>query len=376
MNNIVFSLIFTLTLSSCSPSPESFVDIDPIAKADIEFNISSAQMVMSIARDIDAGKTLNENTWDELFSSPGYKNYLVYRDSTWKKDLIKEAMLTVFDASNSSKLDSLMSLTVTLDDNFFKLSLVHNFYRLKCNLNQLDSYLKDTDFSKVLTLADSLAQAYLPPQVRNSPPNLYPVFVVVSDPDGRVQKNSILLDLNLIFGLGKDGLIKFIAHEFHHNYRALVENKYNSPLMKELNKLHQEAIADLIDKEKPPLEKLGLFPSSVVDEYNTDYLNTPDNLRILDSLVVGYLTNKIEETEFQDKIKGFFKFGGHTSGIYMSFMINEAIGKEQLIESYDNSAKFLSIYNSVAKEQKNEYAFSDHFMEYVSELEELATANC
>ncbi len=373
MNKIAQALMFILILFGCTSNSENSGSTNAISKANIEFNIGAAQMVIDIARDIEAGKALDENTWDELFNSPGYKNYLVYRDSVWKKDLIKEAMFTVFDASNSSRLDSLMNLTVKLDKNFMKLSLVHNFHSIKTNLDEIESYLEETDFSKIFTRADSLAQAYLPTRARESAADLYPVFVVVSDPDGRVQDKSIILDLNLMFEMGTDGLIEFIAHEFHHNYRGLVST-YDTPLMEELNKLHQEAIADLIDKEKPPIERLGFFSKSITDTYNTDYLNTPNNLRRLDSLVVGYSTGEIDETVFNDRIRGFFKFGGHTSGIYMSFLINETIGKEQLIESYDNPVEFLSIYNSVAKGLKNEYIFSDDFMDYLREQEALAAA--
>ncbi|MEM6738126.1 MAG: DUF5700 domain-containing putative Zn-dependent protease [Bacteroidota bacterium] len=369
VHQIALVLIFTLILFSCTPNSENSENTDSISKANIEFNIGSAQMVIEIARDIEAGKALDENIWDELFSSPGYKNYLVYRDSVWKKDLIKEAMFTVFDDSNSSKLDSLMELTVKLDKNFMKLSLVHNFHSIKTNLDEIERYLEETDFSKIFTRADSLALTYMPTRTRKSSADLYPVFIVVSDPDGRVQEKSIILDLNLMFEMGTEGLIKFIAHEFHHNYRGLLVSIYESPLMEELNKLHQEAIADLIDKKKPPIEKLGLFPKSIADTYNSDYMNTPNNLQTLDSLVVGYSTGKIDETIFNDRIKGFFKFGGHTTGIYMSFLINETIGKEQLIESCDNPVEFLRIYNSVAKGLKNEYIFSDSFIEYIGELE-------
>lgn len=368
MNKIALPLIFTPILFGCTHNYENSGNTNSISKANIEFNIGSAQMVIEMARDIDAGKALDENTWDELFSSPGYKNYLVYRDSVWKKNLIKEAMFTVFDDSNSSKLDSLMNLTVKLDKNFMKLSLVRNFYSIKTNLDEIERYLEETDFSKIFTQADSLALTYLPTRVRKSSADLYPVFIVVSDPDGRVQEKSIILDLNLMFEMGTEGLIKFIAHEFHHNYRGLLVSTYDSPLMEELNKLHQEAIADLIDKKKPPREKLGLFPQSIVDTYNEDYLNTPNNLRTLDSLVVGYSTGEIDETVFNDRIKGYFKFGGHTTGIYMSFLINETIGKEQLIESCDNPVEFLTIYNSVAKGLKNEYIFSDSFIDYIVEL--------
>ncbi len=368
MHRFTSLLLFSLVLLSCSQRPQQPEDSTSGLESDISINTRSAERVIEIARDIRSGATMDDSTWDDLFHTAGYQHYLVYRDSITKREMIKEAMLIVFDTSNSARLDSLLDLTIKLDHNFLKLSLIHNFYSLKNNLEAMDLYLKDTDFHQVLIQADSMARAYLPASSSGAAPDLYPVYVIVSDPDGRVQEGAIILDLNLMYERGPEGLVKFIAHEFHHNYRGLVQRDYEHPLMIELNKLHQEAIADLIDKQTPPVEKLGLAPKSIVAQYNKDYRTTPDKLRRLDSLVVGYLNEEMAEDQFNKHIQGFFKFGGHTNGIYMSFLVNETIGRAQMIESYSDPVKFLAIYNSVASELEGEHVFSDAFMDYVGGL--------
>ena len=364
-----------LALFSCAPNSEKHISTNKIEKADIEFNIESAEKVIKIAKDVSSGKIIDQTRWDELFSSAGYKNYLVYSDSSQKREMIKEAMITVFDTSKKELLDSLLNEHVVLDRNFMKLLLIQNFNGLKLNLNQAEAFLQNTDFKQVLINSDSLAQSFLPLSATDSLPNLYPVFVVISDPDGRVLNNSIVIDLYLMLEMGKEGLAKFIAHEFHHNYRKIASREYENPLMIELNKLHQEALADLIDKEKPPVLKLGLFPEFMLKAYNSDYLNTPDNLKTLDSLVVGYLKNEIEESEYKESINNIFKFGGHTTGIYMSFLIEETIGKDKLIENYNNPIEFIRVYNSVASELENEFIFSTDFIDYISRLESQAITN-
>lgn len=368
------TLIFlSMILLGCTSRHEQSAKRSTGLENTIEFNLSSAFKVLDMARDIETGNNLDESAWLELFKSPGYKNYLVYRDSLWKMDLIKEAMYTVFDASNAGTLDSLLSEEITLDRNYMKLALVQNFNSIKANMEEIERFLRVTDFKDILSQADQLAQSYLPKAARDAVVDLYPVFVVVSDPDGKVQKEAIILDLNLMFEFGTEGLVKFIAHEFHHNYRQQVAKKFNNSVLVEINRIHQEGIADLIDKKQPPIEKLGIFPPSIIEEYNADYQNTPNRLRTFDSLVVAYSKGDIEETEFNSRIKGYFKFGGHTTGIYMSFFINRTIGNEQLIESYADPFTFLALYNRVAQEQTGEYVLSDAFMSYIEKLIDIDT---
>jgi hypothetical protein len=87
------------------------------------------------------------------------------------------------------------------------------------------------------------------------------------------------------------------------------------------------------------------------------------------------LKNEIEESEYKERINNFFKFGGHTTGIYMSFLIEETIGKDKLIENYNNPIEFIRVYNSVASEIENEFIFSADFIDYISRLESLAITN-
>ena len=138
--------------------------------------------------------------------------------------------------------------------------MVNNFYHIKTNFQKYKTFLKDFDSEKVIKEADSLAKLYIPERDKNSLPKLYPVFMISADADGQVMDNAIVIDLSLTYQLDHEGVVKFIAHEFHHNYRQLKAKKYEHPLMLQINKIHQEGVADLIDKDKPPLESLMSLP--------------------------------------------------------------------------------------------------------------------
>jgi hypothetical protein len=366
MKRLIY-LIVLFALLSCNSNSGELKNSKKINAKGLVFNFESAQKVLEIASVLSEGNTIEQRDWKELFNSAGYRHYLVYSDSTRKKELIKEAMVTAFLPTNKKVLDSLLQIPITLDVNYLKLSLTKNFDELKRNLASAKDFLKKTNFEQILADADSLAKTFLPISVQDSLPELYPVYAIASNPDGAVINNSICLDLNLMLQMGKEGLIKFIAHEYHHNYRKLNTKDFDNALMVELNKSHQEGLADLIDKEKPPLSKSVLFPQSILQIYNDDYQRTPENLRVLDSLVVGYIHNRIDSATYHKMIRNYFKFGGHTSGIYISFLIEEKAGKASLIESYNNPVAFIYIYNRIASNLPDEYVFSQDFLNYINQ---------
>lgn len=334
----------------------------------LEFNTTSASKVLELAGMIQEGQNINALQWQELFKTDGYRNYLIYSDSLRKKELIKEVMLTVFNEDNQTTLDSLLSLPVEMNSNYFKLSLVNNFYAIKTNFHAYKAFLESLDSEKVIKEADSLAKLYIPKRHKSSLPKLYPVFMVSADADGQVMDNAIVIDLSLTYQSDHEGVVKFIAHEFHHNYRMLKSKQYESPLMIKLNGIQQEGIADLIDKEKPPLESLLSLPKSLVDAYNQDYLKATENLKKLDSVSQLYFEKKMDDLELKKQLNGIVGFGGHTLGIYMSFLINERLGKEIMIETYDNPIRFFEIYNEVAIDVPDAHVFSNDFMEQIKEL--------
>jgi len=168
---------------------------------------------------------------------------------------------------------------------------------------------------------------------------------------------------------GKDDLIKIIAHEFRHNYRVLTAQHYTHPLMIQLTKIHQEGVADLIDKDKPPIQGLSLYPKTVIDMYNSDYNGTPQKLKNLDSLTNGLLTQEIDSLTYFGQIENYFGFGGHTNGFYMSLKIVEKGSLQVLIDSYHDPVEFIRIYNGAAKEASGDHVFSSKFVDYVEQIE-------
>ncbi len=332
-----------------------------------KFTTESALKGIDIAKLLLDNKEVSDKKWENLFDSEGYRNYLIYSNSLAQKKGIRDALETVFNPDNQSKLDSLLGLPVVMDKNFYKLTLIRNFTQLKSNLREAEKFLEG-DFRLLIAAGDSLARIYLPSSILDSLPRLYDCHFILSDPDAKVMDNAIVFDLNMAVKKGKDELIKIIAHEFHHNYRKLTTPSYTHPLMVEINKLHQEGVADLIDKNTPPINE-SLYPKSFIDAYNSDFWETPKKLNRLDSITHKFLTQQIDTLDYYGQLENFFAFGGHSNGFYMSLKIVEEHNIQVLIDSYNAPVEFIRIYNDWAKESPGNHVFSSEFIDYLGQLE-------
>lgn len=333
------------------------------------FTTESAVKALNIANSLQTNEKVPDEEWESLFDSEGYKNYLIYSNSISQKREIRAAIETVFNPANEEKLDSLLNTPLLMDQDYFKLSLIRNFNDLKKNFVKAQMFLASTDFANLIASGDSLARTYLPKRVQDSLPKLYDVHMILSDPDAKVMENAIVFDLNMALDRGTDDLIKIIAHEFHHNYRILTAQNYAHPLMIQLNKIHQEGVADLIDKDEPPIQKLSLYPKTIIDIYNTEYENTSQKLKNLDSLTNAFLNQEIDSLTYSSRLENYFGFGGHTNGFYMSLLIAENKGLQVLIESYDDPVEFIRIYNEVAQDSSIDHVFSSEFIDYIEQIE-------
>jgi len=356
--------LFFLLLTACSDSSKKE---EASRYTEYRFSTESAERGLEIAKRLQAGDSISDQDWEILFNSEGYKRYLIYSSAESQKELIKEVLETVFNPNRKNELDSLIGLPLVPGKNLYKLMLIRNFARLKKNLVEAEEFIYE-DFNPLIASGDSLARLFLPESIQDSLPRLYDCHFILSDPDAKVMDNAIVFDLNMALEKGKDELLKIIAHEFHHNYRKLAAPSFTDPLMIEINKVHQEGVADLIDKKEPPIQE-SLYPEVFIEMYNLEYASTPETLGVLDSLTHDFLTQKIDTTAYHDQLKSFFPIGGHPNGFYMALEIAEHRGKEVLIETYNDPIQFMRIYNDVAKESQGNHVFSSAFMNYLEELD-------
>ena len=352
-----------LIIAACQPKKENSVTA--------EFNIDGALLAMNLAEGIEKGQPIDNLQWEQLFETEGYNSYLCSGNENFKKNMIKDAFYLVFDPSKQQQLDSVLALPIEFNENTQRNLLIHNFSKWKNDFKLVNDFIRSTDFSDVLMEAHTLTKSFLPEEIKTESVELFPVQIIAMDPDAYVTGCGLVMDLNIAATMGKEELVKTIAHEYHHNYRQQVARSFQEPAMLEIDRLHREGLADLIDKEEPPISNM-MGSEFMIEYYNADYSDTPKKLKEFESLTVAYLEEKLEPSDFSEKISGFFSFGGHPNGYYMTLLIRQVFGIQPLIDSFADPATFLLLYNEAAAQIEAEHVFSQTFMDFVKEQKKIA----
>jgi len=348
---IVCFLVVDTGLGQSASSPEKY---------DTDAAVEAIQLFQVIAE----GRAVADAEWERVFREKGYRSYLSYSDSLYKKQLLKRMAALVFDPRRSSERDSVLALPIQLDRQGFELMLAQNLFALSKRLDEAEQFLVNTDFANVLRQADAIARRNLPSTIEAGYDVLKDVQFIVSDADGKVTNHAIVVDVNTALEFGPEGLVNLIAHEFHHDYRGLTLRQPTSAFGHELNRLHQEGVADLIDKDVPPVTRMGLFPESVVALYNDLYMSTPEILKTFADRIDEHIAGDLTQEALNKKLRGYFKFGGHPNGYYMALLIKDELGMPPLLDTYNDPLAFVQLYNQAAKQRGREHVFSDTFIAY------------
>ena len=328
----------------------------------------TAERLIYMMKAASDGVMPTEQDWENLFALDGYKTAFSKRkDAQEWHDNIKNAFLIQFDANRKAELDSIVKKGVGFDSPFSS-SFVYNFHLVNDKLNELVDFMQKLDMDKIVKNADKMVRQYLPKNANLSNAKFGNIHFVLWDGEGRAWTNGIYLDLNLALVEGKEGLIRTLAHEFHHIYMSsILESMY-----KQDSKDHaltaimwnqQEGTADMISKPVMPVKQMGIYDETVVKSYNDDYFSTPQVLQELDSLTCQYLAGKITKKQYR-KARECAHFEGHTTGDYMVFLIRDQLGKKAAVECFGDFAQFVRLYNEAARKAST-YVFSDTFVKHI-----------
>ena len=360
MRHLIFIAGILLLLINCSDNRE-----------EVSVDFSSVDAYFHLVDQLSESKMPSDSAWEGLFRTQGYKTLI--NDNNENKQLYRELIIITYYPPAFHKQDSILNVVLLEDfsniQEYYSKFILTNLLDTKSNMNELAYFRKEFDFNKVSKESKSILKSFLPNPIDSliSVPKLnFACF----EPDGYVRKYGIVLDLNKTYEQSNEELVGFFAHEMFHAYRTNFEKKDFMELnnfTRQIDGLMNEGIADLINKKDTTIEEDKL-PEVIQNMYTNAFINTYSKLRELDSVTCSYLDGKISEKEFNDKMDGFFLFGGHPNGYYMTRLIAKCYMKPELIANFYNTPGFFRIYNQCAM-NCNEYVFSDRFMNYMIELE-------
>lgn len=342
------------------------------AQSNASIEYSSVDAFFSLTDKIAKGKEPTEKKWSELFDTQGYRKCI---DETFdeREMLTREAMTLAYSPAKAAERDYIMNtpiVDVIADGEALLLSvMLRNFLDMKEKQSIIKKQLRAMNVAELQLKARRRLKSFLVNPI-DSLITPIPVSLLCMEPDALSLSAGIVWDCNLFFIQTEEERVDLLAHEMFHTYRRhFVEEKRAAPLLKIIYNWHNEGIADLIDKKtlsdlSSAFSRYGL-PESYVDTYNEIYQSTPQTVKELEKLTLSFLHNEITEKDFNSKLSGFFQYGGHPNGYYMTTLIKSAGFEKELIATFDSPVEFMKLYNrSVVKE----YVLGSEFMDYIEKI--------
>ena len=292
--------------------------------------------------------------WQALLGTPGYRLAQMAIGKVVREDLelaFKPSQRAVFD-----------SLTALPTERAFRLEHLARAPELR---PQLDAFRDSVSRSAPIIEAIRTAQRFLPPGATSvgEPPLV--AFAVFRD-DGYSLGPGVIVDLIHAY---ESNLVLFLAHEFHHAYLSLAQEKTmpdrsgqpdrpdEFPLRSAIQALRNEGLADLIDKPHP-LTTTNPVRATYVTRYNDEYAKTPATLHQIDSLLVAIAADSTQMAPAGQRVRTLLWSNAHPSGAYVARTIYEQFGVDSLFPAVTSPVAMLRTYAAAERARGHAAPFS------------------
>jgi hypothetical protein len=350
------TILVTLSVMAMSVGCKS-ADVQPVS-----VDYTSVEAFFRMADEYASGIEPTEAEWDSLFATGGYGKIIKI---SGRREMIRRAIPLAFDPSRRGECDSLLAT----DLNPRERNMIENYIAVRETEDALKQQLTGFDFAGWFADGRQRLREFLVRPV-DSLIKPFSVYMALINKDALVFTGGIVWDFNLFCTMSYEDNVLVLTHEWFHLYRAQLTSSYSEDgLMRTLDGLQNEGIADQIDKKS--FEEEGeKFGYSAADLAYIDSLSrhTPHILKELDRSTVEFLEGKISRDSLDSKAVSLVSVGSgwHISGFYMSNTIKRAGLMDDMLRTLDNPLAFLELYNrAIATEVSEEYVLSPAFMEFV-----------
>lgn len=358
MNRIYFYSLLINTLIFTSSYGQQF--------SEVSFDIFWESMDQIEAQDRTSIEALNR-----LWSSPGYNSWM----SSKKSQSIFHNYYTLINKPNLQ--DSLKSELEKAKG--YRVVLFQHMIEAKQKKKDLQVFLKNIVDTDIIEQAKNNAFKYLPDTLSVKDDSTI-IALMIFQPDAFAipEDNVILMDVLFAYNYGK-GFEKFLGHELFHIYTGKYISRLkpfdyeDDALIWGIDKLRNEGIADLIDKE-------NIFDKDYKSEYDLKYIehyqNSKQHLQAIDSLLQEIARDHFKLKEVGKEVRREMPFGAHPLGLYIAKIIKSEMGKKSLLQCLESPFPFLYLYNEIAKKSDGKYyTFTDESIQYLKTLEQKTVYN-
>ncbi|PEN12911.1 hypothetical protein CRI94_12980 [Longibacter salinarum] len=333
-------------------------------------DFSGLDAFWSVADTLAASRPLDERDWRLLFTSPGY--HMLSGRYPLRYPIV-EAMKLTFDPRRTDERESVERSTV-----WMRPRMIRHFRRVKAHREDLETYRQTLarDDSLVVDVMRTL-QPHLPEGALTDryPPRI--TFLLFLD-DGYASPDVVAIDLWMAYSMGRDALVRFIAHELFHSYRSSIsrqrtdrDNGHVTMLVGALEQLENEGIADRIDK--PAMLTRDLPLGTPLGDYSQDYrmayADAPTVIAEIDRLLAQLEQRQQFSPGTVRQIQRAIPMGGHPTGAFMADVIADQSSASALRKTVGRVFSFLRAYHRAAKSHPSAPSFSDDALSMIDRLD-------
>lgn len=362
----LISILLSISFFAQANSPSNF-----------SVDVTSAKLYLDMSNKANKGQMPSDEEWNTLFSSPAYVE--LFNRVNWDKEEfqsnVREAFNLAYNPLKANERDSIAAMfndieLATLDS---ELPLfLSTAMSIKENLATYTETINNIDIDKVIADANNLALSLLPNRGEGITPEPCPIYFIVWDLECRSLGDALFLDVNTFFYDGLQTATEALAHEMHHFYLMPVFNTvYKEDVMDgaifALVQNMREGVADILNKKEMPLKSLAPYGEKMLATYNEDYAASPQILEKLDAVTCEYLDGKLNMEQYIRAAIKCARYGGHTTGDFMVFLIRDQLGRDAVVECVGNVENFVDNYNKAAA-KAGTYQFSDRFTKHIHDI--------
>ena len=339
----------------------SFSQVDE-TKLTANIDFSGVEKFLEITALLEKDIEPPSQQWDELFSTPGYE--VLIRNEFKTNNFFMERIQLAFKPSKKNELEARLKEEKGWVSQFLK-----HFVRAKKERAFIEEKVEELKKLSFVEAAVKEARKFLPQfEIKTYPP----ISFVVFGPDARGYV-PVVLDILYTADRG-EGLITFVAHEFHHYYRNLFfDCGQDQQILWVINQVQAEGIADQINIGLWFHDE-SLYPEYAQDNRYTNYLEwykkSPEILGEMDRLFSEMFDYPEKKGKLGSELQKIVPQSGHPTGFFMANLILEQMGRDALIGTVKNPFAFFRVYKEAADKKGGDTpTFSDKTIEFIQLLE-------
>lgn len=304
---------------------------------------------------IASGETLSTDDWDSFFAHPGYR---VTQEAGQRRPVIQLCMQAVF-APHGDVAVALQNRPNPQRRAELYADTCAHMAAAREQRAKIAAVLASGVLDRTLTNAIAAAAHWLPDGAmqRGEPPRVY---ALLFEPQGFGRPGEIVIDV--LYTMQKPGEqnAQFIGHEFHHayreRYRQVTWAEGAEPLIQQLDRIVHEGTASMVDKA--PHFRTGMAPFGESEAFLQMIRDAPQRLAQIDVALATLTPNADGYAAAASVVDEMDPSGGHMNGVFMAMTIEDALGRQGVIDALAGPVRFFEAYQRAAR-ARGQFVFSD-----------------